>query len=458
MKRLRVLLVPDWLEWVTGTIARDIARYNPWISATILSGPVLRRLTAANPALIERFDLVHFLCPYASGDWLPLLRGTTPVVTSHFHVTDWAEISHNIKGDAILALSSEWVRDLQARGAPMERVVMCPPGIDTTLFRPRATEERIRTRARLGLQSKGPLIVFFSKHGSNDSDRKGTDIFVRGATLLTVALPGSCFLVTGPGWGQLTAELRERGVRCEWVPFVVTRAGVAELHGAADFYWVTSRVEGGPLPLLEAMSSGTCCLTTPVGCAADLMEDGVNGFVVPFESSSAFVETTLAAWSRPDLRARIGLEARATILEHADARDTSRRMAEAYRIAIDSFAGKHAGYERFDIPAMPTASRERVAVRGESEVSREALDLRSSRRAAMLEKLLWAEHLSLDDSQWRESLRLILRAWLIDPGSLEPPSMLMRHVLPARVVEAIVRGKHWARISAQRLRSQSRTL
>jgi hypothetical protein len=81
MKRLRVLLVPDWLEWVTGTIARDIARYNPWISATILSGPVLRRLTAANPALIERFDLVHFLCPYASGDWLPLLRGTTPVVT-----------------------------------------------------------------------------------------------------------------------------------------------------------------------------------------------------------------------------------------------------------------------------------------------------------------------------------------------------------------------------------------
>ena len=40
---LRVLFVPDYVDWITGTIARNIAQFNPWIEATIASGACDRR-------------------------------------------------------------------------------------------------------------------------------------------------------------------------------------------------------------------------------------------------------------------------------------------------------------------------------------------------------------------------------------------------------------------------------
>jgi glycosyltransferase involved in cell wall biosynthesis len=43
-------------------------------------------------------------------------------------------------------------------------------------------------------------------------------------------------------------------------------------------YICTSWQEGGPLPLMDAMRRGCTVLTTPVGQAIDLIEDGISGF------------------------------------------------------------------------------------------------------------------------------------------------------------------------------------
>ncbi len=42
--KLRVLFVPDSAYWITATIARQIARHNPWIEPTICSQFVLPEL------------------------------------------------------------------------------------------------------------------------------------------------------------------------------------------------------------------------------------------------------------------------------------------------------------------------------------------------------------------------------------------------------------------------------
>src|SRR5689334_21237528 len=93
--RLRVLLVPDSVHWVTGTIAKSIAQYNSWIEATIASRVVIDVLLNERPELMRNFDLVHFLCPYASKEWLPRFRDFVPCVTSHHHVTNWELLKHN---------------------------------------------------------------------------------------------------------------------------------------------------------------------------------------------------------------------------------------------------------------------------------------------------------------------------------------------------------------------------
>src|SRR6476661_7810126 len=149
--RLRVLLVPDSIHWITGTIAKSIVAHNPWLDGTIISGPVLDIVAREHPDLFESFDVVHFVCPYASRSWLPRLRDRIPVVTSHHHVSDdWSTQRHNLDGDAIVAGSSQWAADAVKRGAAPDRVVAVPYGVDASRFVPPTPAQATASRESLG--------------------------------------------------------------------------------------------------------------------------------------------------------------------------------------------------------------------------------------------------------------------------------------------------------------------
>lgn len=245
--RLRVLLVPDSVHWVTGTIAKSIAHFNPWIEATIASGPVIETIFAGQPELMRNFDLVHFTCPYASREWLPRFRDLAPCVTSHHHVTDWDSVKHNVDGDAIIVGSPEWIEDLRARGADLTKVFCVPYGVDAERFKPATDARRSAIRKKLKLSSSNPVIGFFGKNSSNDDDRKGMDVFTEGVLHLKQSLPDLAVLIVGPGWKDLVRHLNTSGVRCTWIPYVQDSDHLPTFYHALDFYWVTSRIEGGPV-------------------------------------------------------------------------------------------------------------------------------------------------------------------------------------------------------------------
>lgn len=52
-----------------------------------------------------------------------------------------------------------------------------------------------------------------------------------------------------------------------------------ELLDNYSIYLCTSRLEGGPIPAMDAMTRGAIVLSTPVGQMSDLIEDGINGFI-----------------------------------------------------------------------------------------------------------------------------------------------------------------------------------
>lgn len=85
---------------------------------------------------------------------------------------------------------------------------------------------------------------------------------------------------TGPELDRLVGEVRGRGLD-DVVEFAGHRPDAPEAFAAASVTLLTSTAEGAPLVLLEAMSRG--CLPIaydiPYG-PADLIEDGVNGFLV----------------------------------------------------------------------------------------------------------------------------------------------------------------------------------
>jgi glycosyltransferase involved in cell wall biosynthesis len=439
--RLRVLLVPDSTYWVTGTIAKSIARFNPWIEATIASGSVLDAIFNEQPELMHNFDLVHFTCPYASHEWLPRFRDLAPCITSHHHVTDWDPIKHNLDGDAIIVGSPEWAEDLSARGVDSSRVFCVPYGVDATLFSP-AHEERGAMRQRLGFGNQAIVVGFFGKSSSNNDDRKGIDVFVSAALELNRRLKQLAVLIIGPGWQELSNSLAASGVRCVWIPFVRELKDLAPMYQALDFYWVTARVEGGPVTLLEAMSSEVCCLTTAVGIAREIVKDNDNALLVPFNDAQAFVDRSAFLVDQPDERRRVGREARKTILREMNVGVTATRVRAVYRKAFDNFARRQNQPIRCNVDAIANQFEEAAVSNRDGEIFLHGFPRDVHKRAKMLEGLVFAEHLLPYPKQRAVAVKMIVSEWLANPFSTLPIRVLLRGTLPTSWVSRVVKFKN----------------
>jgi glycosyltransferase involved in cell wall biosynthesis len=442
--RLRVLLVPDSVHWVTGTIAKSIARFNPWIEATIVSGPVMDTIFTEQPNLMRNFDLVHFTCPYASKEWLPRFRDLVPCVTSHHHVTDWNLIKHNADGDAIIVGSPEWAEDLSARGVDPAKVFCVPYGVDAELFQSNDAG-RDAMRKKLSVSSSSTVIGFFGKNSSNDDDRKGIDVFTDAILHLKRSLPELAVVIVGPGWQQLVSFLKSSGVDCFWFPYISDLAGLAEMYRALDFYWVTARVEGGPVTLLEAMSTEICCLTTPVGIAREIVRDDHNAILLPFDDPKSFVQRTLLLVSDPTARKRIGTQARETILKEMDVGITSRRVREVYVKAFCNFTARHRTNATVDVHEKAAHVGNGHPTQEDGPIPLHGLPAKLHRRVRMLETLAWSEHLILYHRQRSVAFKMIAREWLRNPLSGQPGRVLLRRFLPVSLVARVVKLKNQSR-------------
>jgi len=445
---LRVLFVPDYVDWVTGTIAKNIARFNPWIEATIASGPVIDAIFAERPELMRNFDLVHFTCPFASKQWLSRFRDLVPCVTSHHHVSDWDLIKHNVEGDAIIVGSPEWSEDLRVRGVDISRVFCVPYGVDANLFQPASADQRRTVRQKLKLGSSATVVGFFGKNSSNDHDRKGIDVFTKAIVSLNRCIPQLAVLIVGPGWQELTSGLNSSGVKCVWIPFVEELNGLSEMYQALDFYWVTARVEGGPVTLLEAMSAEVCCLTTAVGLAREIVNDGENAVLLPFNDPEAFAERTATLAVDESECKRLGSNARKTILEQMHLGVTAKGVVNVYAKAFENFAARQQCALPFNVPkiaegmaARPSSSRQSHVLNGFPRAIH--------KRVKMLESLAFGEHLILYHRQRAVALKLIMREWVANPFSPLPLRVLLRRLLPVSMVARVVKLKNRSRSEPQ---------
>jgi glycosyltransferase involved in cell wall biosynthesis len=101
-------------------------------------------------------------------------------------------------------------------------------------------------------------------------------------------------------------------------------------YRSLDVYVCASRSEGTPNPCLEAAACGLPLITTRVGNMPELIRDGENGFFVERDVAS-LTETLARLRADPDLRARVGQAARATVVESWDWRHQAARYGAMFR-------------------------------------------------------------------------------------------------------------------------------
>ena len=103
--------------------------------------------------------------------------------------------------------------------------------------------------------------------------------------------------------------------------------------------------EGVPTVILEAMACGVPVVATDVGAVAEVVDDGVTGFVVPPLRPQALADATLRLLGDPDLRARMSLAAR----EQAVARFDVEVCADTHVRAFEAAIAYHARHEKHSV-------------------------------------------------------------------------------------------------------------
>ena len=189
-------------------------------------------------------------------------------------------------------------------GVAKEKVHRIPIGIDVEAFPLRDAASRSAARGSLGLPASAFVVGSFQKDGVGWGDGlepkliKGPDVLLAVAERLRDRVPELVFLLTGPARGYVRAGLERLGIpyRHALLPDV---DALPEAYAAIDVCLVSSRDEGGPRAVLEAMATGVPLVSTRVGQAVDLVRDGENGLLVEIEDVDALVERTASVASAP---------------------------------------------------------------------------------------------------------------------------------------------------------------
>jgi glycosyltransferase involved in cell wall biosynthesis len=116
------------------------------------------------------------------------------------------------------------------------------------------------------------------------------------------------------------------------------RDGLTTAYHALDAYLVASRQEGGPKSVLESLATGIPLVTTRVGQAPDLLEDGVNGVLADVEDAAALAAGLARIHDDPAFVASLRSAGRETAAENAH-----ERLAVRWEALLDGFAERGGG-------------------------------------------------------------------------------------------------------------------
>ncbi len=102
----------------------------------------------------------------------------------------------------------------------------------------------------------------------------------------------------------------------------------------ADVFLLTSRDEVTPVVLMEAQATGLPIVAVGVGAVAEVVEDGVSGFVVPQRDVDALAERLQYLIEHPGLWPEMGRAGRKLVEEKFDLRKLNRRLVSIYEDVI----------------------------------------------------------------------------------------------------------------------------
>ena len=133
----------------------------------------------------------------------------------------------------------------------------------------------------------------------------------------------------GPDRAELEAATRRHHLSAS-VEFLGEREDVPALLAAADIFVLSSRSEGLPISVLEAMSAQLPVVGSAVGGVPELVLEGETGLLVPSGDAEALADALSSLLSDGELRRRLGEAGRRRVEEQFDLKTFRHAHLELY--------------------------------------------------------------------------------------------------------------------------------
>lgn len=311
----------SFYAFLPGRIAREIRAFRP--DVLIVQGAedtalalFARRLARSNVPIV--FD-VH-------GDW----RHNTRVYGSPGRrmLSPAADALANLgvrKADAVRTVSEFTTGLVRSRG--VEPIATFPAYMDLAPF----TETRPLPFPE---PARAVFIGVLERY-------KAVDVLAEAWRVTAAKLPGAQLHIVGEGRleGLVRSLVADPQLGVSWTPRLTT-VEIARALDAATLLVLPSRGEGMGRVLVEAFCRGRPVIGTSSGGIPDLVQDGVNGLLVPVEDADALAQALARLLSDRDLAARLGAGAHDASAAWAA---TPEEFAQRIRGLVDSVLA-HAGF------------------------------------------------------------------------------------------------------------------
>ncbi len=211
-----------------------------------------------------------------------------------------------LRTDRLLTVTDRVGQELKALGVgrPAQYRTL-PLGFDLS---PLLVAERRRGELRAELQcGPVPLIGIVARL----VPIKAHEVFLAMAARVRQVLPDALFLIVGDGELREALERRvqELGLTGA-VRFLGWRADIDKLYADIDVVALTSRNEGSPVALIEAMAAGVPVVSTEVGGVADVVQHGVTGLLAAMDDDATLAQHVVTLLADRETGRRMGQEGR----------------------------------------------------------------------------------------------------------------------------------------------------
>jgi glycosyltransferase involved in cell wall biosynthesis len=280
----------------------------------------------------EKIDLVHIHSPIAaiSARIAAKILGLPVIVTVHspstrfygniktlrasvgrlLYISIDRILNYTLTNRLVYVSSTIYKESTIRHLSPKNLSAIIPNGIDCSEFA--STSNSINIRGKLATDPKAIVFCFAGRL----SEEKGIDILLDSVSELKKTYPQKEINLWVIGEGALKTELMQRtqflGLG-EIVRFTGFQTGISDYLHASDIFILPSHHEAMSMVLLEALACGLPCIVTDVGENAVVIENGVQGLVIPPNQTRDLTKALDILLNNPSLRETM----RANALERA---------------------------------------------------------------------------------------------------------------------------------------------